>query len=61
MMNQPRDVLPLANELRTEQINSTRLGILYIMLQDSVNGIYSINGTLFPSSLATASSGNIDL
>jgi len=61
MENQPKDVLPLANAARAQQINSSRLHIPFITVTDSVNGIYLINGTFFPSSLAMASSWNVPL
>lgn len=61
MLNQPRDVLSIINSIREEQINSTRLGIPWITVTDSVNGILLINGTLFPSTLGMAASWNVDL
>jgi len=59
--NQPRDVLPIANRARAKQMNSTRLGIPFITVMDSVNGILLVNGTLFPSTLSMASSWDLDL
>lgn len=53
--------MPLANRIRAEQINSTRLGIPYATVMDSVNGILLVNGTLFPSTLSMASSWNLPL
>jgi beta-glucosidase-like glycosyl hydrolase len=44
-----------------EQVNSTRLGIPWITVTDSLNSIYLINGTIFPASLAIGSSFNIPL
>lgn len=61
MLNQPRDALPYLNTVREEQINSTRLGIPYITITDSVNGILLINGTLFPATLGMAASWNVPL
>lgn len=61
MANQPGDVLRAANAVRQRQINSTRLGIPFITLTDSVNGPLLINCTLFPSTLGMASSWNIPL
>lgn len=54
-------MLPLANRIRAQQINSTRLGIPFITVTDSVNGPLLVNGTLFPSSLSMASSWNLPL
>ena len=61
MFNQAKDVLPIANRVRAEQINSTRLGIPYITVTDSVNGIHQAGGTLFPGSLSVGSTWNVPL
>ncbi|KAF2177749.1 glycoside hydrolase family 3 protein [Zopfia rhizophila CBS 207.26] len=60
-LNQARDVLPLANKYRAEQMNSSRLGIPYITVTDSVNSIYLAGGTMFPATLSMGSSFNIPL
>ncbi|KAJ5722034.1 hypothetical protein N7488_000069 [Penicillium malachiteum] len=52
--------LTLVNELRENQAASG-LGIPYVLVSDSINGIYLFNGTLFPSTLSMASSFNIPL
>lgn len=59
--NLASDVLPLANIVREEQINSTDLGIPYITVTDSLNSIYTTGGTMFPSSLSLGASFNIPL
>ncbi|KAF2085372.1 glycoside hydrolase family 3 protein [Saccharata proteae CBS 121410] len=61
MLNRAEDVLPIANAIRAKQINSTRLGIPYITVTDSVNGPYLAGGTLFPASLSMSSSWNLPL
>ncbi|KAJ5709565.1 hypothetical protein N7493_009856 [Penicillium malachiteum] len=52
--------LTLVNELRENQ-SASGLGIPYVLVSDSINGIYLFNGTLFPSTLAMASSFNVPL
>ncbi|KAJ5901110.1 hypothetical protein N7504_007103 [Penicillium tannophilum] len=52
--------LQLVNELRQNQ-TSSGLGIPYVLVTDSINGIYLFNGTLFPSTLSMASSFNVPL
>lgn len=59
--NLASDVLPLANMVREQQINSTDLGIPYITLTDSLNSIYLLGGTLFPPSLSLGASFNVPL
>lgn len=59
--NLASDVLPYANMVREQQINSTDLGIPYITLTDSLNSIYLVGGTLFPSSLSLGASFNVPL
>ncbi|KAJ5934589.1 hypothetical protein N7466_004136 [Penicillium verhagenii] len=52
--------LQLVNELRENQ-TSAGLGIPYVLVTDSINGIYLFNGTLFPATLSMASSFNVPL
>ncbi|KAJ5653560.1 hypothetical protein N7490_000563 [Penicillium lividum] len=52
--------LQLMNELRENQ-TALGLGIPYVLVTDSVNGIYLFNGTLFPATLSMASSFNVPL
>lgn len=59
--NYVRDILPLMNDLREEQINSSRLHVPYIVVADSVNGLWVSGGTLFPGSISMASSWNLPL
>ncbi|TDZ35597.1 Periplasmic beta-glucosidase [Colletotrichum spinosum] len=59
--NYAQDLLPIANKVRAEQINSTRLGIPYITIADSVNGLWISGGTLFPGAISFGSSWNIPL
>ncbi|KAI2469833.1 glycoside hydrolase family 3 protein [Annulohypoxylon bovei var. microspora] len=59
--NYAEDVLPVVNELRAEQINSTRLGIPYVVISDSINSVWVSGGTLFPGAVSMASSWNLDL
>ncbi|TDZ16115.1 Periplasmic beta-glucosidase [Colletotrichum orbiculare MAFF 240422] len=59
--NYAQDLLPIANKVRAEQINSTRLGIPYITIADSVNGLWISGGTLFPGAVSFGSSWNIPL
>ncbi|KAF6795897.1 periplasmic beta-glucosidase [Colletotrichum sojae] len=59
--NYAQDLLPIANRVRSEQINNTRLGIPYITIADSVNGLMISGGTLFPGAIAMGSTWNIPL
>ncbi|RYP40333.1 hypothetical protein DL767_001790 [Monosporascus sp. MG133] len=59
--NYAENVLPVVNQLRAEQINNTRLGIPYITIADSVNGIWVSGGTLFPGTITMSCSWNLDL
>ncbi|GKT94657.1 periplasmic beta-glucosidase [Colletotrichum tofieldiae] len=59
--NYAHDLLPIANKVRAEQINSTRLGIPYITVADSVNGLMISGGTLFPGAISMGSTWNIPL
>ncbi|KAI1209302.1 glycoside hydrolase family 3 protein [Annulohypoxylon truncatum] len=59
--NYAKDVLPVVNGLRAEQINSTRLGIPYVVITDSINSMWVSGGTLFPGAVSMASSWNLDL
>ncbi|KAJ5745605.1 hypothetical protein N7520_010787 [Penicillium odoratum] len=52
--------LRLMNELRENQ-TASGLGIPYVLVTDSVNGVYLFNGTLFPATLSMASSFNVPL
>ncbi len=54
-------MLTLANQVRTAQIKNTRLGIPFITVTDSVNGIYPAGGTLFPGTCAMGATWNIPL
>ncbi|KAI0903364.1 beta-glucosidase [Ustulina deusta] len=60
-LNYASDVLTLANQVRTAQIKNTRLGIPFITVTDSVNGIYPAGGTLFPGTCAMGATWNIPL
>ncbi|GAW17462.1 hypothetical protein ANO14919_069190 [Xylariales sp. No.14919] len=60
-LNYASEVLPLANEFRTAQLNNSRLGIPFIIVTDSVNGIYPAGGTLFPGTCAMGATWNIPL
>ncbi|KAK1675012.1 beta-glucosidase [Colletotrichum godetiae] len=59
--NYAHDLLPIANKVRAEQINNTRLGIPYITIADSVSGLMISGGTLFPGALSMGSTWNIPL
>ncbi|KAG7048079.1 periplasmic beta-glucosidase [Colletotrichum scovillei] len=59
--NYALDLLPIANKVRAEQINNTRLGIPYITVADSVSGLMISGGTLFPGALSMGSTWNIPL
>lgn len=52
--------LELVNKLREKQ-SASGLGIPYVLISDSVTGIYIFNGTLFPPTLSVASSFNVPL
>ncbi|KAJ5635515.1 uncharacterized protein N7484_008828 [Penicillium longicatenatum] len=52
--------LQLVNKLRENQ-TASGLGIPYVLVTDSINGIYLFNGTLFPGTLSMASSFNVPL
>ncbi|KAI0534159.1 beta-glucosidase [Xylaria digitata] len=60
-LNYASEVLPLANQIRTAQLNNSRLGIPFITVTDSVNGIYPAGGTLFPGTCAMGATWNIPL
>ncbi|WYZ46783.1 hypothetical protein EsH8_IX_001008 [Colletotrichum jinshuiense] len=59
--NYAHELLPIANKVRTEQINSTRLGIPYITIADSVSGLMISGGTLFPGAISMGATWNIPL
>ncbi|KAJ0296889.1 hypothetical protein COL516b_011276 [Colletotrichum fioriniae] len=59
--NFAQDLLPIANKVRADQINNTRLGIPYITIADSVSGLMISGGTLFPGALSMGSTWNIPL
>ncbi|KAL2875639.1 hypothetical protein SGCOL_009100 [Colletotrichum sp. CLE4] len=59
--NYAHDLLPIANKVRAEQINNTRLGIPYITIADSVSGLMISGGILFPGALSMGSTWNIPL
>ncbi|PVH98363.1 glycoside hydrolase family 3 protein [Periconia macrospinosa] len=59
--NWAAELLPIMNRLRMEQINSSRLHIPYIIIADSVNGLWFSGGTLFPGTSSMASSWNLPL
>ncbi|KAK6218629.1 periplasmic beta-glucosidase [Colletotrichum tabaci] len=59
--NYAHDLLPIANRVRSEQINNTRLGIPYITIADSVNGLMISGGTMFPGAISMGSTWNIPL
>ncbi|KAI0023945.1 glycoside hydrolase family 3 protein [Xylariomycetidae sp. FL0641] len=61
MFNSPGDVLPFANQLRQEQIDSSRLHVPFITVTDSINGLLVTGGTTFPGNLAVSSSFNVPL
>ncbi|SPN96838.1 related to beta-glucosidase [Cephalotrichum gorgonifer] len=60
-LNWANDLLPLMNNLRAEHLNDSRLGIPYIIVADSVNGLWVSGGTLFPGTISMASSWNLPL
>ncbi|KAI1756121.1 beta-glucosidase [Xylaria castorea] len=55
------EALPVANQVRTAQINNTCLRIPFITVTDSVNGIWLSGGTLFPGTCALGATWNIPL
>ncbi|KAM0270643.1 hypothetical protein ACHAQH_009359 [Verticillium albo-atrum] len=55
------DVLPTVNDLRAQQVEESRLGIPYITIADSINGIWISGGTLFPGTVSMSSSWNLPL
>lgn len=59
--NYAKDVLPVVNQLRAEQVNNTRLSIPYVTITDSINSMWVSGGTLFPGAVSMASSWNLDL
>ncbi|TQN64670.1 Beta-glucosidase, partial [Colletotrichum shisoi] len=59
--NYAHDLLPIANRVRSEQINNTRLGITYITIADSVNGLMISGGTMFPGAISMGSTWNMPL
>ncbi|KAF9869849.1 periplasmic beta-glucosidase [Colletotrichum karsti] len=59
--NYAQELLPIANNVRLEQINNTRLGIPYITIADSVNGLMVSGATLFPGAISMGSTWNIPL
>jgi beta-glucosidase len=59
--NTAQGVLPIANRIRQEQINSTRLGIPWIVVTDTINTIYLKGGTIFPATLAMGATFNVPL
>ncbi|KAM5344808.1 hypothetical protein ACJ41O_010670 [Fusarium nematophilum] len=61
MFNWILDALPIVNEVREREINSSRLHIPFITVTDSVNGLFISGGTVFPSNLAMSSTFNLPL
>lgn len=59
--NWAEEVLPVLNQVRSEQINNSRLHVPYITISDSINGIWVSGGSLFPGTNAMASSWNLEL
>lgn len=59
--NWARQLLPRMNELRAEQLNTSRLHIPYIVVADSVNGLWFSGGTILPGTISMASSWNLPL
>ncbi|KAF3352317.1 Folic acid synthesis protein fol1 [Verticillium dahliae VDG1] len=59
--NYVNDVLPIVNDLRAQQVDESRLGIPYLTIADSVNGIWISGGTLFPGTVSMSSSWNLPL
>ncbi|KAH0430416.1 periplasmic beta-glucosidase [Colletotrichum camelliae] len=59
--NYAYELLPIANKVRTEQIKNTRLGIPYITIADSVNGLMISGATIFPGAISMGSTWNIPL
>lgn len=59
--NYAYELLPIANKVRTEQIDKTRLGIPYITIADSVNGLMISGATIFPGAISMGATWNIPL
>ncbi|KAI8305868.1 Periplasmic beta-glucosidase [Colletotrichum sp. SAR11_240] len=59
--NYAYELLPIANMVRAEQINNTRLGIPYITIADSVNGLMISGATIFPGAISMGATWNIPL
>ncbi|KAI8285467.1 Periplasmic beta-glucosidase [Colletotrichum sp. SAR 10_98] len=59
--NYAHELLPIANKVRAEQINNTRLGIPYITIADSVNGLMISGATIFPGAISMGATWNIPL
>ncbi|KAJ0347909.1 hypothetical protein KNSL1_006066 [Colletotrichum chrysophilum] len=59
--NYAYELLPIANKVRAEQINNTRLGIPYITIADSVNGLMISGATIFPGAISMGATWNIPL
>jgi beta-glucosidase len=58
-LNQAQDVLPYANMVRQEQLNSSK--VPWITVTDSVNSIYVPGGTIFPATLSLSTSWDLSL
>ncbi|KEF59504.1 uncharacterized protein A1O9_04348 [Exophiala aquamarina CBS 119918] len=58
-LNQAQDVLPYANMVREEQLNSSK--VPWITVTDSVNSIYVPGGTIFPATLSLSTSWNLSM
>ncbi|KIX05651.1 uncharacterized protein Z518_03623 [Rhinocladiella mackenziei CBS 650.93] len=58
-LNQAQDVLPYANMVREEQLNSSK--VPWISVTDSVNSIYVPGGTIFPATLSLSTSWNLSM
>ncbi|KAH9232087.1 glycoside hydrolase family 3 protein [Colletotrichum gloeosporioides 23] len=59
--NYAYELLPIANKVRAEQTNNTRLGIPYITIADSVNGLMISGATIFPGAISMGATWNIPL
>lgn len=59
--NYAYELLPIANKVRAEQINNARLGIPYITIADSVNGLMISGATIFPGAISMGATWNIPL
>ncbi|KAI1120995.1 beta-glucosidase [Nemania abortiva] len=60
-LNYAQQILPLANEIRENQINNTRLGIPFITVQDTASSIWINGGTLFPGTCSMGATWNVPL